>query len=669
MQSINNALFFERFCYLLHYDDSTFNLYQSFLKNYNENKKIESVQSALKKLHHRFDQIVSAHNGKKLQFTNIGKIAIGLGNEHPTENGFVLDRNTGIPYLPATVIKGVCRALARLTGKESHIAELLGNSYDDEFPFQGDIVFLPAYPEKVPALEIDVITNHHQDYYGASPEKRCYSLCNDKDKWPSPMDIESPIPVFHLAISEGQIFTFRFFSISQNKENEERIFALLVEALQELGIGARTAVGYGRMELKDPEKQPTQTWEIEPMQGIVKTFISYSWKDQDKVFDFVAKGAIYGITPWIDQNNLMPALGQDLWQTIEMGLQEVSVQTVFLSRQAIQSENVCKEIIKARELSRHIIPILLDSSDDIKQFLKEELKIEDPFYLKFDDLMAHHKWANSIFKHAGIIGTDKIVLALNHRETHPEPRIPSDWQKLPILDMRSMEYWKKNIADSSEGNLLSFQDWNPDNPDNYYEYEKGFQFLRTILPSTIKLYITGLSPLGIAGMIGKYWDRGTGAKLITWNTYEQQEWLLKSLHTSKQWSETDAKYIFFKNRKDLSEAENAIAVCHFVANDRGNVQYEDAVRWIEQNLNVKTVLHFSYPEVINNENFENVVKECVGTFMYARNELMADTIHWFAGLPMALMPHIVFMTRAIGKIIFYDQDKRNHTYIKAFEKN
>ena len=45
MQSINNALFFERFCYLLHYDDSTFNLYQSFLKNYNENKKAVIIRT------------------------------------------------------------------------------------------------------------------------------------------------------------------------------------------------------------------------------------------------------------------------------------------------------------------------------------------------------------------------------------------------------------------------------------------------------------------------------------------------------------------------------------------------------------------------------------------------------------------------------------------------
>ncbi len=651
----NFSLIFEKLCSKGKYSKSNKEIYQTLLSFYRNTRK--NLQYILNHFHQRMDNIISFHQGQKRIFKNIERIAIGLGIEHPTENGFIFDRNSGIPYLPGTAIKGVCRAMALLAGKGGQIVELFGNDMDGEESFQGDIVFLPAFPEKVPDagdkesdLIVDVITNHHQSYYSTSSQKRYYKIDLSKDAYPLPLDIESPNPVFHLVIEKGQRFIFRLFSISHNKKNVERAFALLAEALEELGIGARTATGYGR--LKCEESDISKKWEVEPMPGVLRTFISYSRKDEKMVKTFVARGGIYGISPWLDQNDLMPALGEDLWETIERGLKDTQVQTLFLSEQAIQSESVKKEIIRAKELSKHIIPVLIDPTDEVKKFLRENLDTTNPLYLKISSQGLYRQWAESIYQHANLRGADKIVLALNHRQAHYDVKLPESWSDLPVIDMRSMEY----IKDPS----ITVQDWNPH---DYQEYEDGFRFLQRILSPCVQLYICGYTPLGLAGMIGKYWDRATGARLITWNTYSQEEWSLEIRNIDSSVILPEPKI-----RKDVQTGDD-VAVCHFADNSWGRTQYDEASTWIKDNLKVKTIFYFTYPEEVNQNNFEEVVKKCVASFVYARKETEAKTIHWFAGLPMAVMPHVVFLTRAGGKVIFYDEDKRNHTYIKAFEKN
>ena len=43
------------------------------------------------------------------------RLAIGMGADHPLESGLTFDRVLGVPYLPATALKGLCRAASGCT--------------------------------------------------------------------------------------------------------------------------------------------------------------------------------------------------------------------------------------------------------------------------------------------------------------------------------------------------------------------------------------------------------------------------------------------------------------------------------------------------------------------------------------------------------------------------
>jgi len=68
----------------------------------------------------RMAQALAVHwgvEGRVVTFTGevAWRLALGLGNEHPLENGMTLHRSLGLPYLPGSALKGLARRWA-LTG-------------------------------------------------------------------------------------------------------------------------------------------------------------------------------------------------------------------------------------------------------------------------------------------------------------------------------------------------------------------------------------------------------------------------------------------------------------------------------------------------------------------------------------------------------------------------
>jgi len=101
--------------------------------------------------------------------------------------------------------------------------------------FAGAVSFLPAYPRvsPVPDLELDVVTPHHQKYYGANAEL----------EMPVALDTENPIPVVFPAVAAGHIFAFAV--IGKDRDLVQKAREWLRGGLQIFGIGAKTAAGYG----------------------------------------------------------------------------------------------------------------------------------------------------------------------------------------------------------------------------------------------------------------------------------------------------------------------------------------------------------------------------------------------------------------------------------------
>jgi CRISPR-associated protein Cmr6 len=171
------------------------------------------------------------------------RLAIGLGNANPLEAGMTLHRLYGIPYLPGTAIKGICRAW-----KLSQINPLECKQQEYKFFLQvfgdqdgkGMVQIYDAYPVKGNSkgyfFDLDIINVHYQPYYQ-----------NPKN---APADYSSPVPNYFLTIPEGVEF---HFLLSLKRREDHRLLQeaakWLKEALRDFGIGAKTSVGYGEIRI------------------------------------------------------------------------------------------------------------------------------------------------------------------------------------------------------------------------------------------------------------------------------------------------------------------------------------------------------------------------------------------------------------------------------------
>ncbi|MCI5222193.1 MAG: type III-B CRISPR module RAMP protein Cmr6 [Candidatus Electrothrix sp. AR4] len=166
----------------------------------------------------------------------------GLGSGHPYETGFIWHRTLGVPYLPGSSVKGLMRAW---TGdwreEDDRVKYLFGSDPDrekEESADTGALIVFDALPITPPKLELDILNPHYGPYYESNGEK-------------PPADYHNPVPVFFLTVASGQAFRFCLAprpgtgTDSDVKEGLE----LLKEALETLGAGGKTAVGYGTFQL------------------------------------------------------------------------------------------------------------------------------------------------------------------------------------------------------------------------------------------------------------------------------------------------------------------------------------------------------------------------------------------------------------------------------------
>lgn len=221
------------------------------------------------------------------------------------ENGGIcLDRNSGIPYIPGSTIKGCARRFAiwDLSHTENSVekAEKLariclvfgfgdaewnsgrdkkkGHSHSDfwlamvpledagaehdslrdkawqdvsaparqiiqdrlgieEFPrqIQGSVSFLPAFPEKDPGIDLDILTCHHPDYYDPNKPKAIAT------------DDENPNPVVFPTVAKGATLRFPILPIRPRCADDllSAAYDFLSEGLQLFGLGGKTNAGYG----------------------------------------------------------------------------------------------------------------------------------------------------------------------------------------------------------------------------------------------------------------------------------------------------------------------------------------------------------------------------------------------------------------------------------------
>lgn len=214
------------------------------IKDYIESKPTltTNLASALRKQTALLDHM----NGLQIIAKTDWRLVIGLGTSHPYETGFIWHRTLSVPYLPGSSVKGMLRAWATQwsdTTTQQEVTRLFGADQGDAEC--GALIVFDALPVIPPKLEIDILNPHYSEYYQnpANP----------------PADYLSPIPVFFLTVQPEQAFTFSLapragfyrnqssLSAHNAVEDLETAKQLLIKALAYLGLGAKTAVGYGQL--------------------------------------------------------------------------------------------------------------------------------------------------------------------------------------------------------------------------------------------------------------------------------------------------------------------------------------------------------------------------------------------------------------------------------------
>lgn len=189
-------------------------------------------------------------------------LAVGLGLDSPLEVGLAFQHAYGMPIVPGAAVKGLVRRAVRRSDRADALDLLFGKT--DQ---AGAAVFFDAWYDPDSAggqpFHRDVVTVHHPDYYrtrGAKPAT----------------DMDDPTPVPFLVVKPGARFLFPLLAPDGAADF---LVGALKWALGELGVGAKTNAGYGRIRLAVEANPgvPTAAVATQPAGGTV-------WKRVEVVY-------------------------------------------------------------------------------------------------------------------------------------------------------------------------------------------------------------------------------------------------------------------------------------------------------------------------------------------------------------------------------------------------
>lgn len=243
---------------------------ESWLRQF-DGKKV-GLERDLKAACERQKALCEHMNGEARTFSMTWHFATGLGLPHPMENGFLWHPTLGTPYLPGSAVKGLVRSwveewedppetdagrkerLARLyrwfgseakDPKDRRAERATGfvpptkGTRADQDTEAGGFIFFDALPTMNPILKADVMTPHMDKWYEAGANRP-----GEADT--TPADWHDPRPVQFLVVDKPE-FQFAIAPRTEEAKGElQEVLDALTYALEWLGTGAKTAVGYGQ---------------------------------------------------------------------------------------------------------------------------------------------------------------------------------------------------------------------------------------------------------------------------------------------------------------------------------------------------------------------------------------------------------------------------------------
>lgn len=225
-------------------------------------RKFQDLQTAI---YRRWE--IRTQKATTFELALSSRLIVGLGDKGSLEIGLTVDQTTGLPYIPGSALKGLTRSYTlyflaekrglQLSGEISDSkklddfeSEILSGKYDkhDAFRFYkkifgtqdaaGQAIFHDAVLMGAPGdiYSMDVMTPHFPKWYENQRKKA--------DK--APHDADSPNPVVFVTVNADCQFAFAVgWRGDSNPEAHQFARELLENALQDFGIGSKTAAGYG----------------------------------------------------------------------------------------------------------------------------------------------------------------------------------------------------------------------------------------------------------------------------------------------------------------------------------------------------------------------------------------------------------------------------------------
>jgi len=200
----------------------------------------------------------AGHTAVAVRLTPLWRMVVGHGEDTVHETSLTMSPTYGVPIIPGSALKGVAASQARAEQREPWSTDLTrifgtprprrGQSDDgagDPAPpaaaveadphaeaAQGSVTVLDALPITPPAVVVDVLTPHVQPYYKL-----------DANGVPSqpPAEYHNPVPVRFLAVQDTPFLAW----LVGPAADVTRFAELLVAGADDLGIGGKTAAGYG----------------------------------------------------------------------------------------------------------------------------------------------------------------------------------------------------------------------------------------------------------------------------------------------------------------------------------------------------------------------------------------------------------------------------------------
>ncbi|MEA3491494.1 MAG: type III-B CRISPR module RAMP protein Cmr6 [Campylobacterota bacterium] len=170
-------------------------------------------------------------------------LLLGSGNAHELPGiegqailGFHFDYTSGLPIIQGSSIKGVLRSAFRHweyiaeIGGETLVSLIDVENLEREIFDNGDIFFDAQIISGGRILGDDYITPHGDDL------------------------LKNPIPLRFIKVLPN--VTFRFdFELSDGILEKDKKIILFTKIIEDLGVGAKTNVGYGKFDIEDMEQQ------------------------------------------------------------------------------------------------------------------------------------------------------------------------------------------------------------------------------------------------------------------------------------------------------------------------------------------------------------------------------------------------------------------------------